>query len=345
MTNPADFDGEKPVPSESFEERIDLLYEELAFAFQQQRPSILLAFYELEPVRARAERHLENRLAESGHPLLPFHVDEDHFDIPMLLSRHPERGGAAFSVTGLGRGGGEQGANAYRALNIRRELFVDYSIRVIFWLDPSEAVALSRHAPDFWAFRHRVVEFNDPSVTERPETVAIEWAAPGQPGEIDGQIRLAEARLADLPQEAASDPARLELLFRLAGMYHTRQDCDRAIQCLLHGKQVARRLNEITWLAWCWAKLGLVYQEAGQPRRAVRACRKAVHLAPAEAGLWDNLGHFYHIEGRISDAIIAYKHSLRLDPQNSCANSALVACYRRLGKHALAEAQLKMFHP
>ena len=85
-------------------------------------------------------------------------MDESHFDIPLLLSQRPERDRSVFSVTGLARGGGKAGANAYRALNIRREYFVDYAIRVVIWLARDEAMALSRHAPDFWAFRRRVVD-------------------------------------------------------------------------------------------------------------------------------------------------------------------------------------------
>ena len=106
-------------------------------------------------------------------------------------------------------------------------------------------------------------------------------------------------------------------------------------------RHIARQLNDTAWLAAFWGKLGLVYLDLEQPLRAVRACRKAVRLNPREAGLWSNLGHFYHVEGRFSDAIIAYKQVLRLDPQSLLANSALEACYRRLGKNAWAGEEQK----
>ncbi len=144
-----------------FVERIDLLFEELSFAIQWQRPSILLVFYESENVRAKAELALEKRLTEIGQQLVQIKVDERNFDIPLLLSRRPDRDQSVYSVSGLSSGGGKAGANAYRALNMRREYFVDYAIRVIVWLAGDEAIELSRHAPDFWAFRHRVVELND----------------------------------------------------------------------------------------------------------------------------------------------------------------------------------------
>ena len=346
---PGKSDRENQVLSESFDERIDQLFEELSFAFERQRPSILLVFYEFESVRVRAESALEKRLAENGQPLVVFDVDAGHFDIPLLLSQRPERDRSVFSVSGLSRGGGKESANAYRALNMRREYLVDYSIRVVIWLDPEEAMALSRHAPDFWAFRHRVVEFNDLAEPVLPEIPAGAWGEPardfpGQPEYLDKQIGLHEARLDVLPEQADFLRKRMELLFKLAFLNYAKKAFDQTIQRLQQGRQVARQLNDTVWLAAFWAKLGLVYLELEQPLRAVRACRKAVRLNPQEVGLWSNLGHFYHIEERFSDAIIAYKHALRLDPQSSTAISALEECYRRLGRNDLAEKHKKLIH-
>jgi tetratricopeptide (TPR) repeat protein len=325
--------------SESFEERIALLYEELAFASQHQRPSILLAFYGSESIRQRAEQALEMRLAEDGQPLVPFRVDESHFDIPLLLSLRSQRlpgDRSVFSVTGLSCGGGKEHANAYRALNMRREFFVDYAIRAVIWLDPHEAIALSRHAPDFWAFRHRVVEFNDAAEPERPQPYSHAWAEPAlAPAEIDGRIALYEQQLKDLPEQVQTRTQQMQLLFGLAGLYHAKKAYDRSIQYLQRGKEIARQSNDTAWLAGFWSKLGLAYQDLEQPLRALRACRKATRLDPGRAELWCGLGHFYHIEGRFSDAIIAYKHALQLDPHNSLARSGLETCYRRLGKNDL----------
>jgi tetratricopeptide (TPR) repeat protein len=77
-----------------------------------------------------------------------------------MLSRRIDRRESVFSVLGLSRGGGTRNANAYRALNMRRELLVDYDIRALFWLNKAESRSLSRIAPDFWAFRHRVIDFS-----------------------------------------------------------------------------------------------------------------------------------------------------------------------------------------
>ena len=109
---------------------------------------------------------MERRLDEIGQQVTPFSVDKMNYDIPLLLSQRPERDHSVYSVTALSQGGGKGGANAYRALNMRREFFVDYSMKVILWLAKGEVFKLSRQAPDFWAFRHRLVEIHDPADPE-----------------------------------------------------------------------------------------------------------------------------------------------------------------------------------
>jgi hypothetical protein len=146
-----------------FAERVDMLLEELSFSIQAGRPSILFAPYGSIYVQALVDRLLAERLQPLGQKILPFSVSEDEYDVPLTLSRHPGRQTAVFSVLRLAQGGGKYGANAFRALNIRRELLVDHHIRAVFWLTSDESRQLSRHAPDFWAFRHRVIEFNRPS--------------------------------------------------------------------------------------------------------------------------------------------------------------------------------------
>lgn len=90
--------------TEPFEERADLLFEELAFAVENDRPSILLAPFESEYIRREVEQTLEERLKGIGQALLYFTVEEDQFDMPLLLSRHAARQTSVYSVAGLAWG-------------------------------------------------------------------------------------------------------------------------------------------------------------------------------------------------------------------------------------------------
>jgi tetratricopeptide (TPR) repeat protein len=150
----------EPEKIDSFEERLEIIFEELSLAIRGDRPSILLLPYASEYIRAEVERLLEARLGAFGQKLVRFVVSEKQFDLPLLLSRRPDRKKSVYSVLALSMGGGKSSANAYRALNMRRELLVDHHVRALFWVTRAEARTLSRRAPDFWAFRHRVVEFD-----------------------------------------------------------------------------------------------------------------------------------------------------------------------------------------
>ena len=343
MSGPSKPDRKIPEQTMSIEERVDLLFEELAFAIRWQRPSILLVFYDSESVREMVELALEKRLAEIGQELVQFGVDEEHFDIPLLLSQRPERDRSVYSVSGMARGGGKGGANAYRALNMRREYFVDYSIRVITWLAGDESIELSRHAPDFWAFRHRVVEFHDSVDTIRPAISEQEFTV--EPEDLDRQIEQGEALISDLPKQNETIIVRLDLINKLAALYQAKEAYDQALRRLKQGLVIAKQLNNPEQLAKLWGNFGSVYLDLGRLNSAVRACRKAIRFSPQDASLWIELGHVYRKEKRLSHAIIAYKQACRLDPQNLSASASMVACYRLMGKDNLAEHQRKIALP
>jgi tetratricopeptide (TPR) repeat protein len=275
---------------DSFEDRLDSLFEELAFAVHNDRPSILLLPYASEYNRADVELALEKRLGEIEQQLVQFMVDEKQFDLPLLLSRRADRKKSVYSIFSLSAGGGKNGANAYLALNIRRELLVDYHVRALFWLTRAESRKLSRHAPDFWAFRHRVVEFDRPSDLNR-------LAVSG------GESPLAAVR-------AARKAVRLAPLE-----------------------------------AGTWLNLGNLCLEVGLFTDARKAFEHVLALAPRNSSGWLGLAHVQRQGKRLSDAIINYRQALGLDPHNLSANLSLIACHRLMGRDDLAEAQKELVRP
>ncbi|HTX93140.1 MAG TPA: tetratricopeptide repeat protein, partial [Anaerolineales bacterium] len=290
-------------PVESFEDRLAVLAEELDLAIHWQRPSILLVFYESEYVRAEVELALQKGLTKTGQQVVEITVDESQFDVPLLLSRRPDRERSVYSITGLSWGGGRQDANAYRALNMRREFFVDYQIRAVFWLDKDEAAELPQQAPDFWAFRHRVVEFYDPPDRQALAFQVEEPAAPGPARpELGEEIVSAEARLACLPEVQESLQARLDSLGKLAGLYREKREPFQAVKHLKLALQLVRPTGDEKMSARLWGQLGQIYLDLGDQNRAVRAFRKAIRLLPDEAAFWRGLGQVYLAGGRAAAA-------------------------------------------
>lgn len=139
-------------------EKIEILFSEIQQALRWNRPSILVVVCSSAIARKAGQDLLASFLEKEGNQVVDYVVSEATYDIPLILSRHPERQKSVFFVTRLNRGGGNSNRNAFRALNMRRELLVDYPTRVVFWLTKSEAKSLALLSPDFWAFRHASLE-------------------------------------------------------------------------------------------------------------------------------------------------------------------------------------------
>jgi hypothetical protein len=153
----------------SIEERITIIQEELSLGIQWDRPSLIVMVYRSELIKIQIQSLLGKWLEKSGQTVFLFSVDKLHYDIPLEILNHPRHAKAVYFVSGLRWGGGRGYSNAFRALNMHREYLIDGNIRAVFWLTQREAKQLSRFAPDFWAFRHKVVEFSElPSPNEIP---------------------------------------------------------------------------------------------------------------------------------------------------------------------------------
>ncbi len=138
------------------QERVDRLGDELRLAIRYNRPSLLFAVCRSETIARQAQRALAAALRALEQKTSRFNVAlPDNTDIPLRLSRKRNRARTVYFVQGLKAGG----TAALQALNFRREYLVDNQVRAVFWLTEEEERAISRSAPDFWAFRHGVVYF------------------------------------------------------------------------------------------------------------------------------------------------------------------------------------------
>jgi len=267
-------------PAETLDERVSMLFEELDLAIKWQRPSILLGIYRSEFVCARAQWMLEQRLTRLGQHIYHVTINLDEFDIPMFLSRYPEREKTVFFVSSLKLSGKRAGYHAYRALNMRRELLVDYHIRVVFWLTETEAADLPAHAPDFWVFRHRVIEFLDAPAGD-------DIAALAGPPVLASSLYQSPARTHEIikafQKAARVEPDNAVLWRSLGGIYRMLNRPGEALRAF----RKAARLDPQD--AGLWISLGDLYHGEKRTRDARKAYAAALALEPenerARAGL------------------------------------------------------------
>jgi len=328
---------------EPLTERVDRLARELELAIRWDRPSILLAVYRSMYVMGDAAAALEARLREEGQQVIWVRVnDEADADIPLRLAEHPQRNGTVFFVSGLQWGG----KTALRALNIRREYFVDERLRAVFWLTENEAVAIAREAPDFWAFRYRVVEFVEPPEPDRAAAVARELAWWGFEDrtlreDTEAKIALRETLLADLPEGDETLAARAELQFTLGRLYWADYQRERAEESIQAALEIARRIGNVWLEARCHDALGRVYRALGRYEEAIAAYQRAIRLRPDWIYPHINLGLVYAALGRYDEAIAVYQKAIALYPQNAYLHSLLGTVYYTLGRYQEAMAVLQ----
>jgi hypothetical protein len=158
----------------SVDERLQTIQDELLQGFKWERPCIVLAGYRSEMTRRQIQVRISRSLKDASIQAIDYVVTKEHFDIPLELRDHPLHSRVVFFVAGLRWGGGRGYSNAYRALNMHREHLVEAGIKTIVWMSMAESRQLTRHAPDFWAFRHLVVDFPElPPETKAPSPIEL----------------------------------------------------------------------------------------------------------------------------------------------------------------------------
>ena len=355
MNNPS-FSGQVPnISSESFEDRITTLLEEIDLAIKWDRPSILLAVYPSEIINNRAQESLEQHIVWLGQKVTRIKVDKENFDLAWFVSQFEQHDKVVFFISGLRWGGGRSRSNTYQALNMRRELFVDEKIRLVIWLNQKEASDLPHHAPDFWAFRHRVVEFPDNISSKfssfRDNLSWRDWQVNETPHDLKAKIALRESMLADLPVSDSSLFTRTDLMYALAFLYWCQLDYDRATSYLENGLALASHpqaaaiqvkfkialgmlyhdqylmdksqtilhqvIEQEPHSPAAWNNLARVFNDQGRQEDALHAFKKAIKLSPRYANAWNNLGNFHIENGNRVEALLAYKQATRFEPQNA----------------------------
>jgi tetratricopeptide (TPR) repeat protein len=78
-------------------------------------------------------------------------------------------------------------------------------------------------------------------------------------------------------------------------------------------------------------RLGICYQNAGEPKKARKAYKAALALRSDYAEAWNNLGTLEHAEGRYEQAIADYTRATALKPESAAGHRNLGAAWAAKG--------------
>jgi hypothetical protein len=152
------------------EARVSRLGNYLIRAHKYNKASILFALYLSEYVRVDVETEIKKLLSEQGLEAVNVDAGENK-DLPSFFSSsNPEH--TVFFVHNMEKGFPE----ALRYLNFKREEIIDHGVKAVFWVTDKELTRIGNEAPDFFAFRNRVVEFIEVPLAEERRPALVEFA-------------------------------------------------------------------------------------------------------------------------------------------------------------------------
>ncbi len=307
-----------------FAEQVSRLTRELDRAVRLDSPLIALALYKSEFVRAEAEAAVAEAVRGLGQRVERVQISPQRADLPRYLRDRPDSAETVYFVSGVQFGGGEDGLNAYRALNIRREYFIEYKLRVVFWLTKGEMVALSRHAPDFWAFRHRSVEFmEEPTaaqITKHQSALPTrQWSNDYQDlASIEAKIAYRQRLLTQLPDTPESTAARADLYYTLATLYRASQRFEEAEAAMQNAIPLAEQMEDDLLLARYDDELARIYERWGKYEKAFPFYQQALDIRkkilgddhPTTAASLNNMGGLLESMGEYEGARPFFQQAL-----------------------------------
>lgn len=361
--------------SKVFKVGISTLLDELKLAIYWNRPSLLLAVHRSQSGLEKAQKALEKALKAESVLVVPLEAEVDRPDIIHRMEEYPRETSTVFFVTNV-----SAGADVYRAMNLFREVIVERSIRVVFWLTNKEAAELPHRAPDFWAFRHRVVEFSSPRKTGRdvPAPGLLMWNSGLQLTDVhslEERIQFHLNMLEQIPNEGIARLQYAELsldlsrLYWLQGQLTTSEKIvddvlgsgdsgDEIIHARLlnvlgilqysrgHYKEAVasfqKAIERTSTTEWLLANLGLARFAAGQKKRALDDLGKAIKLNPNSSWLWMLSGYLLAYAGRYEEALDPLKKAVEFDDTNFYAFCGVAYIHRKMFRMDLLDGIMQI---
>jgi tetratricopeptide (TPR) repeat protein len=258
----------------SFDERVEIVLDELKLAIKWNRPSLLLVVYNSEYVRADAETALKNFLIERGQKVVHIQLDEtpDNSLISLLRKFQTTEDHIFFCH----RSDHEQ-KNALARLGNHKDILIRKKIRLVIWLTAKGLADLARNASDMWEYRQHVIEFPDTPNSEHILQEAIEsaWQGTGEYADqfenTEEKISMHESVLTGLPEKAESTSTRAKLLLTLGILNWRNGNLEKADELLQDAIKAAIQLKDNWFEAECFNAIALVKFAQGNNDEAIEA--------------------------------------------------------------------------
>lgn len=290
--------------------RISRLGNYLIRAHKYNKASILFALYLNEYVRADVEKEIKQLLNEQGLEALNVDAGE-HKDLPSFFSSSSS-GQTVFFVHNMETGF----PDALRYLNFKREDIIDHQVKAVFWVTEKELTRIGNEAPDFFAFRNRVVEFIEVPLAEERKPALVEFALETENkslDEIKRSIELKETLLSGLSKD---DEISGYLMGSLGILYNQIGSYKKAIKYHKKALGISREIGDRRGEGKRLGNLGNAYLNLGKVKKAIEYYQNALVISKeigdkqGEGARLVTLGNAYFNQGQVKKAIGCYEKAM-----------------------------------
>ena len=216
-------------------------------------------------------------------------------------------------------------------LNYTRDFFKNIKYPVIIWVSNEDLNLIIENAPDFWAWRSRVVSFRSKRDKRLFEFEKHEWKEKVSDELIDSiEKDLHRFEIQNDLFEVAKTSALLADLYFRTGKW------DRSIQFYYKNLETFEKLGDVHGMAQTYNNLGLVYTDKGEWDKAIEFYEKSLETLEKVGDVngmaltYGNLGSVYARKGEWDKAIEFYEKDLKISEKVGDVNG-ITKTYGNLG--------------
>jgi tetratricopeptide (TPR) repeat protein len=355
-----------PRPGKIANECLAVLLDEVQQAVAWSRHSILLAVHQSKDDQTNTINVLRDMLENLQIQVDNIVPENGKWNILSNITQRSNLHETIFFINGLG-----SEPQIYDGLNIFREVIVEQQLKLILWLTVDEMVLISRRAPDFWAFRHRVIEFPTKRSSRKnilPSGVLL-WHRRIINFDLDNvrnNITYHEKLLKNLPVQRETRATIADVIGNLAHYYWVAGEDQEVLKLVdqaqeLFGQVELNDLNSmlmniqaihcfdhqeytdsLRWIekaleinktqSMLWTNYGVICRSAGQAKKSLSSLQKAVKLDPNAFESWAVMGYIYMALGKYSSAFPLFEKAIAIHPESLHFHPALAICFSRAGR-------------
>lgn len=329
-------DDNIPDLGKSMNEPMDMLLDELQWAIAWSRPSILFAIQgskiDQTTVIPVMDRKLKSISKEVVHVGL---VGGEN------ILNHILQGSASQDVIIFVRDLGNQ-LSIYHGLNMIRETIVEQRLKIVFWLTREELTLFANNAPDFWSFRHRVIEFPSRRTSSKKSGLPsglLLWHINSPIMSIDTareKLVFHETLLQNIPSRGETVVNYVRELGHLSYYHWLLGENEKVTSLIEDGLKLLDMFELKDMRSMLLNVLAINCFDRGNFQEAFQRIEQALMLSPSQGLLWSNHGVMCRFASQTRKSISSLKKGAKLNPDSWDSRGVLGYVYMSLGRYASA---------